>query len=82
MILFQGKKSRLITSKKEKITRNLRFSVLSMKIPIFYNVKLCRFVNRYRHFDEFTLSNLRFLKADVMTQDTDLIFVADISKYL
>ena len=82
MILFQGKKSRLITSKKEKFTRNLRFSVLSMKIPIFYDVKLCRLVNRYRRFGEFTGSSLRVPQEDVMTQDTDKIFIGDISKYL
>jgi len=53
-----------------------------MKIPIFYDVKLCRLVNRYRRFGEFTGSSLRVPQEDVMTQDTDKIFIGDISKYL
>jgi len=80
--IISREKSRLITSKLGKLTKNLRFSVLSMKIPIFYLVRLCRFVNKYRHFGEFTGSNLRVLQEDVMTQDTDIIFIGDISKYL
>ena len=70
IILFEGKKSILISSRKGKLINNLKFSVLSMKIPNFYDVRLCRFVNRYRQFGEFTGSNLRGFQEDVTTQDT------------
>jgi len=52
-----------------------------MKIPIFYDDRLCRFVNRYRQVGEFTGSNLRVLQADVITQHTYIIVIGDVSEY-
>jgi hypothetical protein len=53
-----------------------------MKITSFYDDKVCRFVNRYRQFGEFTGSNLRVLQEEVTTHDTYTIVIGDISKHL
>jgi hypothetical protein len=51
--IIQGEESKLRKSKKVKITKQSRaISALSIKIPIFYNIRICRFVNRYRFFGD------------------------------
>jgi hypothetical protein len=48
-MIKQGEKTRLRKSKDENITKQSRaISALSFKIPIFYNIKIRQFVNRYR----------------------------------
>jgi len=52
-MIIQGEKTRLRKSKEGKITKQSRAtSALSIKIKIFYNIRTCTFVNRYRLFGE------------------------------